>query len=266
MWDAFGLIAGPCLLEDDELNLGVAEGVARVGAEHGIPVVFKASFDKANRSRKDAARGPGMDAGLELLLRVKRATGLPILTDIHRPEQAGPVAEVVDMLQIPAFLSRQTDLLMAAGATGLPVNVKRGQWMAPEDLLGAVGKVREGGSSEVLVTERGTFFGYGDLVVDMRVFPRVRAACGVPVIFDGTHSVQRPGAAEGGSGGDPQYTPTLVKAAVAAGCDGLFLEVHPDPSTAPSDGRTMLELAELSDVIGSALRIRAALMEGKASS
>lgn len=261
MWDAFGLIAGPCLLEDDDLNLRVAEGVARIGAEQGIPVVFKASFDKANRSRNDAARGPGLDEGLERLLRVKEETGLAILTDIHEPAQAQPVAEVADILQIPAFLSRQTDLLVAAGATGRTVNVKRGQWMAPEDLSGAVTKVRDGGSPEVLVTERGTFFGYGDLVVDMRVFPRVRAACGVPVIFDGTHSVQRPGTAAGSSGGDPEHTPTLVRAAVAAGCDGLFLEVHPDPSTAPSDGRNMLKLDGLSELIESVLRIRRALVD-----
>jgi 2-dehydro-3-deoxyphosphooctonate aldolase (KDO 8-P synthase) len=259
MWDAFGLIAGPCLLEDDDLNLRVAEGVARVGAEHGLPVVFKASFDKANRSKSTSARGPGLEEGLERLTRVKAATGLPVLTDIHEPAQAAAAAEVVDILQIPAFLSRQTDLLLAAGATGLPVNVKRGQWMAPEDLSGAVNKIRDGGTTEVLVTERGTFFGYGDLVVDMRVFPRVRAACSVPVIFDGTHSVQRPGTDRGSSGGDPEYTPTLVRAAVAAGCDGLFLEVHPNPGSAPSDGRNMLKLEGLSDLIGSVMRIRDAL-------
>ncbi len=259
MWDSFGLIAGPCLLEDDDLNLRVAEAVARVGADHGIPVVFKASFDKANRSKGDSARGPGLDEGLERLRRVKEATGLPVLTDIHEPAQAGAAGQVVDILQIPAFLSRQTDLLLAAGATGLPVNVKRGQWMAPEDLAGAVGKVRDGGSGEVLVTERGTFFGYGDLVVDMRVFPRIRAACAVPVIFDGTHSVQQPGRADGSSGGTPEFTETLVRAAVAAGCDGLFLEVHPEPATAPSDGSNMLQLDKLSDLIGSTMRIRAAL-------
>jgi 2-dehydro-3-deoxyphosphooctonate aldolase (KDO 8-P synthase) len=259
MWDTFGLIAGPCLLEDDALNLRVAECLARVGSDHGIPVVFKASFDKANRSKGDSLRGPGLETGLKRLRRVKEATGLMLLTDIHEPAQAGPASEVVDVLQIPAFLSRQTDLLRAAGATGLPVNVKRGQWMAPEDLSGAVTKLRDGGASEVLVTERGTFFGYGDLVVDMRVFPRVRAACGVPVVFDGTHSVQRPGRADGNSGGDPEYTPTLVRAAVAAGCDGLFLEVHPDPSSAPSDGRNMLELDKLSELIGSVMRLRAAL-------
>ena len=259
MWTEFGLIAGPCLLEDDELNLRIGECVARVGSDHGIPVVFKASFDKANRSSIDSPRGPGLHEGLESLRRVKQATGLPILTDIHEPGQARAAADVVDILQIPAFLSRQTDLLVAAGGTGAAVNIKRGQWMAPEDLFGAVTKARVSGASEVLVTERGTFFGYGDLVVDMRVFPRVRRSCSTPVIFDGTHSVQRPGTADGSSGGDPEHTPSLVRAAVAAGCDGLFLEVHPDPPSAPSDGRNMLQLDRLSTLIGTVMRIRGAM-------
>ena len=263
MWDEFGLVAGPCVLEDDDLNLRVAEGVARVGQALGIPVVFKASFDKANRSLVDSPRGPGLDEGLERLARVKSATGLDLLTDIHEAHQAAPAAEVVDVLQIPAFLCRQTDLLVAAGRTGRAVNIKRGQFMDPEGMAGAVEKAREGGAGPVTVTERGTFFGYGDLVVDMRAFPRIRDACGVPVVFDGTHSVQRPGRSDGSSGGDPEYTPTLVRAAVAAGCDGLFLEVHPDPGSAPSDGRNMLPLDRLEPLMARVMQLRAALQDSQ---
>jgi len=259
MWDDFGLITGPCVLEADDLNLRVAAEVARVGDACGVPVVFKASFDKANRSLLDSPRGPGLEEGLRRLERVKAETGLPLLTDIHEPHQASAAAEVVDILQIPAFLCRQTDLLVAAGETGRAVNIKRGQFMDPEGMAGAVEKARSSGASQVTVTERGTFFGYGDLVVDMRAFPRVRAACDVPVIFDGTHSVQRPGRSEGSSGGDPEYTPTLVRAAVAAGCDGLFLEVHPDPPSAPSDGRNMLPLDRLEALVAQVMRLRGAL-------
>ena len=206
--DALFLVAGPCQLEDDALNLRVAEQVARVGERLPGDVIFKASFDKANRSNPGAARGPGLDAGLEALARVKRETGLLIITDVHLPAQCEAAAEVVDALQIPAFLCRQTDLLEAAGATGLPVNIKKGQWLQPEGMRGAVAKVRAGcrgcermaipAGDQVAVTERGSFFGYGDLVVDMRSIPRMRAACDAPVIFDATHSVQQPGAARGG--------------------------------------------------------------------
>lgn len=263
MFDRFVLIAGPCQLEDDALNLEVAEALAVLARKTGMPVVFKASFDKANRSRLDAPRGPGLEAGLPLLERVRAETGLPLLTDIHEPHQAGPVGEVVDVIQIPAFLSRQTDLLVAAGQTGRAVNVKKGQWMAPEEMAGAVDKVRASGAAEVAVTERGTIHGYGDLVVDMRSFSRLRLATGAPAIFDGTHSVQRPGKAEGSSGGDPQHIPALVRAAVAAGCDGLFLETHPDPPRAPSDGTNMLPLHRLPALIDDVLRIREALAAGE---
>jgi 2-dehydro-3-deoxyphosphooctonate aldolase (KDO 8-P synthase) len=259
MFERFTLIAGPCVLEGDALNLRVATELARISAELDLPVVFKSSFDKANRSKLDAPRGPGLKKGLELLARVKAETGLPLLTDVHEPDQAARAAEVVDVLQIPAFLCRQTDLLVAAGRTGRTINVKKGQWMAPEEMAHAVGKIRASGSSNVTVTERGTFFGYGNLVVDMRSFARLRAATGAPAIFDGTHSVQRPGRADGASGGDPEHIPELVRAAVAAGCDGLFLETHPNPSEAPSDPTNMLPLERLSALLRDVLAVRAAL-------
>ena len=255
----FTLIAGPCSLEDDALNLTVAREVARIGAAYGLSVRFKGSFDKANRARGDAPRGLGLEAGLAALARVKAETGLRVLTDIHEPWQAAPVAEVADILQIPAFLCRQTDLLTSAGATGRAVSVKKGQWMAPEDMAHAVEKARKAGAADVTVTERGTAFGYGDLVVDMRSFARIRQACGVPVIFDGTHSVQRPGRNEGASGGDPEHTPALVRAAVAAGCDGLYLEVHPEPARAPSDGANMLPLHRLEPLVVSVVAILEAM-------
>ena len=269
--DALFLIAGPCVLEDDALNLRVGEHLARLAERVPGGIVFKASFDKANRSNAGAHRGPGLDEGLAALERVRRATGLPILTDVHLPEQCAPAAEVVDVLQIPAFLCRQTDLLVAAGRTGKAVNVKKGQWMHPEGMRGAVEKIREAARAaseqrnpdepsrppasrvprpEIAVTERGTFFGYGDLVVDMRSFARMRAACDAPVVFDATHSVQRPGQGEGGaSGGAREFIPSLALAATAAGADGLFLETHPDPDHAPSDGPNMLPLALLDDLI-----------------
>jgi len=264
MFERFTLIAGPCVLEDDALNLRVATELARLSDELGLPVVFKSSFDKANRSKLDGPRGPGLERGLELLTRVKVETGLPLLTDVHEPHQAAAAAEVVDVLQIPAFLCRQTDLLVAAGRTGRTINVKKGQWMAPEEMAHAVGKIRASGSSEVTVTERGTFFGYGNLVVDMRSFARLRAATGVPAIFDGTHSVQRPGKADGASGGDPEHIPSLVRAAVAAGCDGLFLETHPNPAQAPSDPTNMLPLDRMPALLRDVLAVRAALgLEGR---
>jgi 2-dehydro-3-deoxyphosphooctonate aldolase (KDO 8-P synthase) len=269
--DAMFLIAGPCVLETDALNLRVAEHLARLAERVPGGIVYKASFDKANRSNAGAARGPGLDEGLAALDRVRQATGLPLLTDVHLPEQCAPAAEVVDVLQIPAFLCRQTDLLVAAGATGKSVNIKKGQWMHPEGMKGAVEKVRRaresgignresaaarsGESREtVAVTERGSFFGYSDLVVDMRGFTRMRDACGAPVVFDGTHSVQRPGMGEGGaSGGAREHIAALTRAAVAAGADGLFLETHPDPDHAPSDGPNMLPLSSLDALVSRAV-------------
>jgi 2-dehydro-3-deoxyphosphooctonate aldolase (KDO 8-P synthase) len=254
--DAFFVIAGPCVIEDDELNFRVADHLARLAERVPGGIIFKASFDKANRSNRGAARGPGIDEGLAALARVRERTGLPVLTDVHLPEQCAAAAQVADVLQIPAFLCRQTDLLLAAGATGKPVNVKKGQWMQPEGMRGAVDKVRTGTTTELAVTERGTFFGYGDLVVDMRSFVRMRAACNAPVIFDGTHSVQQPGRGEGGSsGGAREFIPPLTYAAVAAGADGLFLETHPDPAHAPSDGPNMLPLTEVGRVIDRAIEL-----------
>jgi 2-dehydro-3-deoxyphosphooctonate aldolase (KDO 8-P synthase) len=254
--DALFLIAGPCVLEDDALNLRVAEHLARVDERLPGGVIFKASFDKANRSNAGAARGPGIAEGLAALDRIRSATGLRLLTDVHLPEQCAPAAQVVDVLQIPAFLCRQTDLLVAAGETGIPVNIKKGQWMHPEGMAGAADKVRRGGSSEVAVTERGTFFGYGDLVVDMRAFRRLREACAAAVIFDGTHSVQQPGKGpDGASGGAREFIPPLTVAAVAAGADGLFLETHPNPAVAPSDGPNMIPLGELDELIDRAVDV-----------
>lgn len=245
----FFLIAGPCVLEDESLNVRVAEAVVSVGARFGIPVIFKASFDKANRTRLSSPRGPGLEAGLELLEAVRARVDIPLTTDIHLPEQAQAVAGLVDLLQIPAFLSRQTDLIVAAAATGRPLNLKKGQWMAPEDMRHQVEKARHGGAAGVAVTERGTAFGYHNLVVDMRSFSLIRESCGCPAIFDATHSVQRPGGNGGVSGGDRRYIADLAAAAVAAGADGLFLETHPEPDQAPSDAASMLPLADLEDLI-----------------
>src|SRR5437773_688963 len=250
------LIAGPCVVESDDLNVRVGEALAELADKLGISVIYKASYDKANRSRLSAPRGPGIDAGLRALEKVRSATGLPILTDVHESSHVPVAARVVDVLQIPAFLCRQTDLLVAAGKAGRPVNIKKGQWMAPEEMRGAVEKVRAGGAPEVAVTERGTFFGYGDLVVDMRTFARLRAACGVPVVYDATHSVQQPGKGEGGSsGGLREFIAPLLYAAAAAGADGFFLETHPDPDRAPSDGPNMLPLDQLPTIVSVALEV-----------
>jgi len=257
------LIAGPCVVEDDRLNLTVAEHLAALATRLGLRVIFKASYDKANRSRLAAARGPGMEEGLAALARVRSATGLPILTDVHETTQVAAAAAVADVLQVPAFLCRQTDLLLAVGAAGRAVNVKKGQWMSAEGMAGALEKVRSAGATDVAVTERGTFFGYGDLVVDMRSFQRLSVACRAPVVFDATHSVQQPGkGAEGASGGLRECIPPLLYAAAAAGADGFFLETHPDPEHAPSDGPNMLPLASLEDVVHRALDVWHAAREG----
>jgi 2-dehydro-3-deoxyphosphooctonate aldolase (KDO 8-P synthase) len=263
MFERFTLIAGPCVLEDDGLNLAIGGALAELSRELELPIVFKASYDKANRSKAASPRGPGLDEGLERLARVKAETGLPVITDIHEPYHAERAAQVVDVIQIPAFLCRQTDLLVAAGETKKVVSIKKGQWMAPEEMAHAVDKTRLAGSPEVVVTERGTFLGYGNLVVDMRSFRRLREAAGVRTIFDGTHSVQRPGKAAGSSGGDPQHIPSLVLAAVAAGCDGLFLETHPRPAQAPSDATNMLPLEEMKPLLQRVLAVREALGSGR---
>lgn len=258
MFETFTLIAGPCTLEGDDLNLEIGETLADISGSLGLPIIFKASYDKANRSKADSPRGPGLEEGLRRLAKVKAATGLPVITDIHEPVHAEKAATVVDVIQIPAFLCRQTDLLVAAGRTGRTVSIKKGQWMAPEEMTHAVNKAKLAGAPEVVVTERGTFFGYGNLVVDMRSFRRVRQAAGVKAIFDGTHSVQRPGKAAGSSGGDPEHIPSLVLAATAAGCDGLFLETHPRPETAPSDSTNMLPLHKMRPLLERVMAVRAA--------
>ena len=238
------LIAGPDVIESEEHVLRMARALAPIARERGVPLVFKASFDKANRTSVESPRGPGLERGLAALARVKRETGLPLTTDIHGPDQAREAASVVDLLQIPAFLCRQTDLLVAAGSTGRAVNVKKGQFLAPDDLRHAIGKIRSTGNDRVLLTERGTTFGYHNLVVDFRSLPRMRDL-GAPVCFDATHSVQLPGAGTGRSGGERRFIATLARAAVAVGVDALFLEVHDDPDRALCDGPNQLPLADL---------------------
>ena len=251
------LIAGPCVAEGVEMMIDVGRRCKAVCDELGMPYLFKSSFDKANRSSVDAYRGPGLTPGLEMLARVKEELGAPVVTDIHEPGQAEPVARVADVIQIPAFLCRQTDLLAAAGRTGKCVNVKKGQFLAPWDMGSVVGKVASAGCKEIMVTERGATFGYNNLVSDMRSIAIMRRL-GRPVVFDGTHSVQLPGARGDASGGQRDMVETLVLAAVAAGADGLFLEVHPDPDHAPCDGPTMLSPDQLQPLLRRAAAIRKA--------
>lgn len=241
------LIAGPCVIESRDLCMQVAETMMGVAERTGFQYVFKASFDKANRTAGGSFRGDGMEIGLQVLQEVKERLGVAVLTDIHLPEHAAPVAQVVDVLQIPAFLCRQTDLLLAAGATGKAVNVKKGQFMAPEDMAYALEKVASSGNARVLLTERGASFGYHNLVVDMRSLPIMRQYA--PVIFDVTHSVQMPGGAGGKSGGKREFAPYLAKAAAAVGVDGFFIETHPDPDNALSDGPNMIPLTEMESLL-----------------
>src|SRR4051812_36399843 len=250
--------AGPCVIESHELTLRIADTLAEEAARLGVPLVFKASFDKANRTAGSSFRGPGLCEGLKTLAAVKQLTGLPLTTDLHDEHQVGPVAEVVDLIQVPAFLARQTDLLMAAARTGRAVNVKKGQFMAPWDMKHVVAKVREAGNDNLLLTERGTTFGYGLLVNDMRSIPWMQDQ-GCPVIFDATHSVQMPGGLGNRTGGDRRMVPYLARAAVAAGCDGIFLETHPRPDEAKSDGPNTLALADVSDFVRVCLALREAL-------
>ncbi len=242
------VIAGTCVIESRESALAHARALAEIAREVGLPLVFKASFDKANRTSIDSFRGPGLAAGLEILAEVKERTGLPVLSDVHEPGQCGPAGDVLDVVQVPAFLCRQTDLLLAAAATGKPVNVKKGQFLAPEDTAPIVEKLRRGGARGILLTERGTTFGYHDLVVDLRGIPRMRSL-GVPVVFDATHSVQRPGGLGTATGGQPEFIPVLARAAVVAGADAVFLEVHEDPSRALSDGPNSLPLARVASLL-----------------
>jgi 2-dehydro-3-deoxyphosphooctonate aldolase (KDO 8-P synthase) len=249
------IIAGPCSLESEQVCRAVATALRRIArVRPAIKFVFKGSFDKANRTSLAGGRGTGIEAGLKLLALVRKEYGFPVLTDVHETSQVARVAEVCDVIQIPAFLSRQTDLLLAAAATGRAVNVKKGQFMAPQDMTHVVEKLRHGRCPEIWQTERGTTFGYQNLVVDMRSFPIMkRNRC--PAIFDATHSVQLPSAAGGRSGGQREYIPTLARAALAAGADGLFIETHPDPEHALSDGPNMIPLAELPDLIETCLAI-----------
>ena len=249
------LIAGPCVLQTRDLALQIADTLQAINRRDDIQVVFKASFDKANRTSLNAPRGPGVDEGLKLLAEVELATGLPTTTDIHLPQQATQVGEVCSLLQVPAFLARQTDLLVAAAETGRPVNVKKGQFMAPEDMQFVIEKVRDSGAGGVMACERGTFFGYGRLVNDMQSLPIMRSL-GVPVVFDATHSVQRPGGLGGATGGTREMVDPLARAAVAIGVDALFFETHPDPDSSPSDGANMIPLDSLESVIDRLLRLR----------
>ncbi len=251
------VIAGPCVIEDAGLTLEIAELLAAMAQRHGLQLIFKASFDKANRSSLDSFRGLGMETGLQILQQVKTATGLPVLTDVHEPSQCAAAAEVCDVLQIPAFLCRQTDLLIAAAATGRCVNIKKGQFIAPDDMARAVDKVRRSGNDRVCVTERGYSFGYNNLVVDMRSFAMLHAA-GIPVIFDITHSLQLPGGGEI-TGGARQYAEPLARAAVAAGADGVFLEVHPRPTEALSDATTQLPPRRAEALLLSLLNLQRAM-------
>ena len=253
-------ICGPCVIEGRDFTLGVAETLRTIAEKLGLQLVFKASFDKANRTSGKSFRGVGLEDGLKTLDAVRRETGLPVTTDIHEPQQAAPAAVVCEVLQVPAFLARQTDLLEACGRTGRVVNVKKGQFMAPWDMKNVVAKLAEVGNRRVLLTERGTTFGYGMLVNDMRAIPWMQET-GAPVIFDATHSVQRPAALGNRTGGDREMVPVLARAAVAAGCDGVFLETHPDPDNAPSDGPNMIPIDQLPALIRRCQRIREAIAE-----
>ena len=250
----FALIAGPCVIESESATLVTAERLKRITSDLGIPFIFKSSYDKANRSSARSYRGPGLTEGLRVLARVKRELALPLLSDVHRFEEIGPAAEVLDVLQVPAFLSRQTDLLTAVAKSGRVVNVKKGQFLAPWDIKNAIEKVTAAGTEDILITERGVSFGYNNLVVDMRAFP-IMHAFGYPVVFDATHAVQMPGAAGTASSGDRRFVPHLTRAAVAAGIDGLFMEVHACPDKALCDGPNMLSLDELPDLLKQAQAI-----------
>jgi len=254
------LIAGPCVIESESHAMEMAERVASIASEEGVPLVFKASYDKANRSSLSSYRGPGLKEGLRILAAIKKRTGLPILTDIHEVDQVGPAAEVCDILQVPAFLSRQTDLLLAAGRSGRAVNIKKGQFLSPWDVAQAVEKVVSTGNEKIILTERGASFGYQNLVVDMRSFPIMRKI-GYPVVFDVTHSVQLPGGAGKSSGGQPEFIEPLARAGAAVGVDGIFLEVHENPAKALSDGTNALPLDELRPLLRKINRIAALARE-----
>jgi 2-dehydro-3-deoxyphosphooctonate aldolase (KDO 8-P synthase) len=252
------LIAGPCVIESEELCLSVARSLKKTCARLGIFYVFKASYDKANRTSAKSFRGPGLEQGLAVLAKVRAAVGAPVLTDVHTEAQVGPAAEVADILQIPAFLCRQTDLITAAVQTGRIVNLKKGQFLSPEEMGQVAAKARSAGGKKILLTERGTTFGYNNLVADMRSIP-IMHAFGCPVVFDATHSVQLPGGAGERSSGRRDLAPVLARCAVAAGASGVFVETHPDPDRALSDGPNMVPLAEMPSLLRSLVRVRAAV-------
>jgi 2-dehydro-3-deoxyphosphooctonate aldolase (KDO 8-P synthase) len=251
--------AGPCVIESRAFALGVARTVKEVADRQGVSAIFKASFDKANRSSVSSFRGPGLDEGLDILAEVKATTGLPVITDVHAPAQAAKAAEVVDVIQVPAFLCRQTDLLIACGESGAAVNIKKGQFMAPEDMSNAVEKVRSTGNERVTLTERGASFGYRNLVVDMRSLPIMRSFA--PVVFDATHSLQLPGGLGHATGGAREFHPYLSRAAAAVGVDGVFVEVHPNPPEAKSDATTQLDPAEFERLVGQVAALSRTLAE-----
>jgi len=253
------IIAGPCLIEDEDTTTHIARELAAICADAGLPFVFKASYDKANRTSVTSRRGPGWQAGLELLARVRETVGVPVLSDVHETIQVPMAMQALDVLQIPAFLCRQTDLLVAAGETGKTVNIKKGQFLAPEDMEFSIKKVTSTGNQQVMVTERGTTFGYHNLVVDMRGLAIMRGL-GYPVVFDATHSVQLPGGGCGASGGEREFAPALARAAVAVGIDAVFMEVHPDPDQAPCDGPNMLPLAQVPAVLNQLLAVHRAVV------
>ncbi|MDE3104963.1 MAG: 3-deoxy-8-phosphooctulonate synthase [Acidobacteriota bacterium] len=255
--DRLFLIAGPCVLESESHARKLADAIQRITSDLGVPYIFKASYDKANRTSIRSFRGPGLVEGCRILKAIAEHNHLPVLTDVHTPQDCAVVAESVNILQIPAFLCRQTDLLIAAAETGRAVNVKKGQFVAPGDMRHAVQKVRESGNPRVCLTERGASFGYHNLVVDMRSLPMMRGYA--PVVFDGTHSVQTPSAGDGVSGGQPEFIPVLARAAVAAGVDGVFLEVHDNPAEAKSDGANALHLDRLRGVLEQLLAVHAAV-------
>jgi 2-dehydro-3-deoxyphosphooctonate aldolase (KDO 8-P synthase) len=248
------LIGGPCAIEGESFMLDVASRLRDIAAKAGVPFIFKSSYDKANRTSIRSYRGPGLQEGLEILQKIKDVVGVPVLSDVHAVEEVAPAAEVLDVLQIPAFLCRQTDLVVAAAETAKPVNVKKGQFLAPWDTKNIVEKVRSVGNDQVLLTERGASFGYNNLVADMRSLVVMRSF-DVPVIFDATHSVQLPGGAGTASSGQREFVPHLARAAVATGCDALFMEIHPDPDRAPSDGPNMLRLEDLSALLTQIIQI-----------
>jgi 2-dehydro-3-deoxyphosphooctonate aldolase (KDO 8-P synthase) len=258
------LIAGPCVIESEQQTLETAHRIAEIARALGIPYIFKSSYDKANRTAISSFRGPGLEEGLAILKKVREQVGVPVLTDVHSVEEAARAGEAVDVLQVPAFLCRQTDLLAAAAKTGRVVNVKKGQFLSPGEMANVVTKLEESGTRKILLTERGSSFGYNNLVVDMRALPIMRKL-GYPVVFDATHSVQLPGGGGTKSSGQREFVAPLVCAAAAAGCDGFFMEVHPDPDHAPSDGPNMVPLHDLKKLLERLMRICAAAGKGAES-